>query len=512
MVVDDPYNRKAVLTPRRSGKTHCAGAYAVITALLNPGCQVVVVCLSKITAKQLYWNDIIEKFDETYGLRLRESNGLHVTSLTATSENGSKILFTGAETIKEAEKLRGGRYKLVIIDECKSFNADVFEELVDEIVVPALADSAGTLCLIGTPGAILGGPFYQATYENYRTKEGWPVSRDYYHPEEYWDSDEVAPEWSYHHWHSKANVKAPGIWDEATLTKKQKRWSDDNPKWVREYLGKWVSTRDAMVFAYSTICETDGGAYSARCTYHPDEVSPYGLPEDDTWRFIVGIDLGFEDDFALVVAAYSEHQDCLYLVEDFKAPHMVISEVAACIQRYVDKYGDIEAMVADTGGSAKQIVESLNQMYGFNFEKAEKRDKPDYIELMNSDLFDGKIKIPPECNVAEEWRRMQWKLGNKTKSHLARYGRLEVDRRYPDHASDAFMYLWRASLHHFSREAPAKAPEPNTPVWFDLQDQQDAEKATKKRDAPTEWVEEYLPEADKYDPEAEIWTNIDWIH
>ena len=30
----------------------------------------------------------------------------------------------------------------------------------------------------------------------------------------------------------------------------------------------------------------------------------HGLPEGHDWRFICGMDLGFEDDFAIVVAAY----------------------------------------------------------------------------------------------------------------------------------------------------------------------------------------------------------------
>jgi hypothetical protein len=506
-VIDDPYEYKALLTPRRSGKTHTAIAYSIIECLRNPGAIVIIVTLTLKSAKKLYW-DAILGFSDKYGLNLRRPGGVHHTNAEARFENGSQLYLMGAETKSEIEKLRGGSYDLVIVDECKSFAEHIFQELIDDILSPACQDRGGTLFILGTPGNILAGPFYEATYPYAKKttvingkKIDYPVSRLYSNPGEFWenppldeDGDPFEPEWSRHTWTQKENTRTKNdLWKSSLRKKKSKKWADDNPTWLREHLGQWISMGDAMVYAYARIVTADKGLDATRCTYRRGTgagFNRHGLPDSEEWRYVLGMDLGYEDDLAIVVAAYSPNIDKMYIVHEFKQPHMIISEIATQIEHLQRVFEDkIEAMVVDTGAGGKQLVESMNAMYGTYLVRADKTAKTDYIELLNSDLYDAKLLVLPDGELAREWLNLQWDLSSKTKTELVRTGRLKEDPKCANHLSDAALYTWRFCLHHFSRDK-INAPVEGTEEYYDEMDYEDAVAAAQERNriaAQGEW-------------------------
>jgi len=509
-VICDPFRQKALITPRRSGKTFTVGSYVFHTALTKPGSVCAIVTLTLKSAKRLYWHDIVLNFSDTYGLNLRRRGGIHHTNLEVNLENGSRIFLVGAETRAEIEKLRGGAYDLVCIDECKSFHPAVFSELVNEVVLPAISDKLGSLLITGTPGNILSGPFYEATYENYLSADGYPISKTFGKPEGYWkDNPDLEPVWSRHTWTVKENISERGqnAWRDAMSIKKRNRWKSDNPIWQREWLGKWVATSDAMVYAYANLIEMDGGAYDARCTWKPKfdrDHNRWGLPSDKDWEYVLGLDLGFEDDLAIVVFAYNKFDGNLYHVYDFKQPHMTMSKVGQKLLELVDMFDDrIVAMVADTGAGGKMVIESLNEIEGLYLVPAEKNQKYDHIEWFNSDLYDGKIKILPDSELAHEMLMLQWDLGGSTKRDIARIGKLKEDRACPNHACDAALYTWRFALHHYSRERPWE-PTRGTDSWFDEWDRKEAEAAVRDRDSKnkrnSEWTDSKM--------EERLWTDL----
>jgi hypothetical protein len=492
-VMDDPFRFKSLLTPRRAGKTYTAIAYALNVCLRNPGAVVVIVTLTLKSAKRLYWNPILE-FSDKYGLNLRRPGGVHHTNAEARFENGSQLFLMGAETKSEIEKLRGGSYDLVIIDECKSFSGYIFRELVEEILIPACSDRQGTLLVIGTPGHTLQGPFYEATQEGWRDPDHDNiVSRSYMDPEGFWDSPDNIPQWSRHTWTQQENTSTPNLWSDSLNRKKAKRWADDNPIWLREYLGKWISMGDSMVYAYARVLEADKGQAQARCTYRRgtgEEYDRWGLRRDLEWRYVLGMDLGYEDDLAIVVVAYSPYLDTMFVVYEFKQSHMIMSEVARQIKHVQGLFDDkIEAMVVDTGAGGKLLVESLNAMYGTFLIRAEKNAKYDFIELLNSDIYDGKLKVLADSELAREWLNLQWDLREKTKKDLVRLGKLVEDRNCDNHLADACLYTWRFCLHHFSRDK-IEGPAPESKEWYDQQDMLDAIEAVQRRervDEVSEW-------------------------
>lgn len=489
--VTDPDRRKSLITPRRAGKTFSAISYALICALRNPGCRIPIITLTLRSAKRLYWDPFAD-FSRKYALNLEYKRADNTIQLP----NGSQIFLNGAETIKDIEKLRGGAYKLVLIDECKSFDLHIFEELVDDILRAATNDTHGTICIIGTPGSVLDGPFYEATCPNLKDEDGDLISRSFANPEPFWaENPDKHPKWSRHTWTVQQNIHCPHIWADFLEDKKREKWKDDNPTWMREALGMWVSQGDTMVYALNHLVANAGGPQDCEAVWKKAKGPGYnkwGLREDMEWRFILGMDMGFNDDFALVVVAYSPYEDVLYHVYDFRATHMIVPQIASLVKRVVEQFDDrIEAMVADTGNLAKMVVETLNTQYGFFIEAAEKSEKFDHIELINSDFHSGKIKILANSDLYGELMHLQWDLKKMDKNKAIRLGKLKEDPTQPNHLCDALLYTWRFSLHHFTREKPV-TPEPDTPEYYeDLEEKAYQEACERRRN---EQEEEYKPE------------------
>jgi hypothetical protein len=468
-VVEDPSDRKAVLCPRRSGKSWCAMSYAVDVAARQANARVLICLLVLKQAKGIYWASLRD-FLNRYGIEAKP----HLHELTYTLKNGSTIQLLGCESIQEVEKIRGQSFDLVIIDECKSFNPDVLRELIHDVIEPTLDDRCGTLMMIGTPGNTLSGPFYWATalyYEVELTDEDGlktkrPYSKCFAKPEQYWlDHPEDDLFWSRHSWTRQDNVFLPKLWAQALRKKRANQWGDDHPTWQREYLGAWVPATGSYVYRYGEVLLSAGG--KDRVQWKANGKGPHGLPEGHEWRFICGMDIGFEDDFAIVVAAYSLTDGCLYHVHDWKKNHQDYFQMAAEIGAVLQQFGPFDAMVADTGsGGAKTLIETLNRQFGYAIVAAEKREKFDYIEIMNGEFLSGRAKVLAGSSLDLELRTLQWLMEeDDDKSLLARTGKLKENPAQPNHLCDAWLYLWRFSHHHWAVDRPAADPAEYSAEW-----------------------------------------------
>jgi len=77
--------------------------------------------------------------------------------------NGSVVYVPGVDySEEEKQKLLGQKYKLVVIDEAASFSINL-NELVFGILKPAVTDYRGTICLMGMPGNLKKGLFFDLT-------------------------------------------------------------------------------------------------------------------------------------------------------------------------------------------------------------------------------------------------------------------------------------------------------------------------------------------------------------
>lgn len=446
----------------------------------RPGTRILVISLTLKSTRDNYWSSApggIFAQNERYGLGLR----FHHTDLSWLHENGSRGRLAGAETLGDIERIRGALAEadVAIVDECKSFSPELLNQLIRDVLLPGLMTRDGILVLGGTPGSIPVGTFYEATWPAARTNDNLPtcIPVDDYNAPAYRELSDGQKEalWRLHTWNIQDNTgteRTRRQWDRALLDKARAGWSDDHPAWRREYLGEWVTDATDLVYAYA-----GARASGTQVNWHPEKSkqNPSGLPLDlGPWRFVLGIDLGYVDDSAFVLCAYSEQTKELRHVYDYKSPGMTMDDFFDEVFSVIEKYGRPDAIVADTaGGGSKMLVETLNQRYGLGIEPAKKTEKQDHIELVNSDFLAGRIKIIPGSDLAHELEGLQWDLSRDSKLVLARTGRLREDPQCPNHLCDALLYLYRYSYHFWSEAPAARGPERGTAdYWAKLEREQ----------------------------------------
>lgn len=427
----------------------------LVCALLTPRAQILYTALTGGQATKNIW-PVLERLDEEF-----ELNGkFNRTKLIYELPNKSKIFLAGVQTYAEVEKLRGQWYNLVVVDEGKSYTDEILSYLMKEVAYYGTADKLGSVILGGTPGHVLGGYFFGVTpligpdtFAEVDPKYAQP-----YRPAWLPKTGRVSPHtWSFHHWSTERNIREPQIWLDFQARKEAHGISDSDPGYRREALGYWSQSDDLSVYRYN----------SERCGYNRYD-GQYGLPPGHDWKFIMGIDYGFHDDTAVVVAAWAPTHNSLFHVYDKSIPHLTVDAIEKLIVDTKAKYPRIEAMIADTGGLGKTIAETLAHR-GHPFHTAEKREKYDHIELVNTDLQSGRVKILRDSTLATQMQMLQWEDETYKRE----------DKRTPNHACDAFLYLWRYAYHHFWRPEKA-APKKFTDEWFEAWDEQCAAAAAER--------------------------------
>lgn len=498
-LIDDDARYVGGVCPRRSGKTFAVTSKVLHFAEKNPGSRILIISLTLKSTVENYWSGSpggLWAQSAKYDLGLKFNTSSH----TWVHTNGSRGLLAGAETKADIEHLRGAAAEadIVVIDECKSFAPAHLLDLIENVVEPGLMTRNGQLIMIGTPGSLPLGPFYEATCLKARTgdqenpkatcvrwQERAKLLEDIAEGREVnpiYRGIDVEALYSLHHWTIEDNVAVPGQWKRALWIKARRGWTDDNPTWRREYLGEWVDDAADLVYSYAQArARAVAGGPSVNWVPNP----AFGItgldPSQGPWHLLLGLDLGFVDDSAMVLVAWSEQLKELRHVLDFKRPGLDSQAFTEIVLAIVDQYGLPEMIVADFGGSgAKMLTETLNQRFGLGIQPAEKRFKNDHIELLNGDFLAGRIKIIANTDLENELNALQWDLSNNAKHILARTGRLREDPSCANHLCDALLYIWRFAYHYFS--APfERGPAPGTQAWQDRQEEEAIERFIARR-------------------------------
>ena len=131
-------------------------------ALEPPYANQLYVTSTLKNAKRLIW-PTLKKLNTKYALG-GVPNETEAFMRFPNVENEPVIYLGGAKDKEEIEKIRGyeGGIKRAAIDEVQAIRASILTTLVDDIIEPSLFDYDGTLSLVGTPGPVLAGYFYEA--------------------------------------------------------------------------------------------------------------------------------------------------------------------------------------------------------------------------------------------------------------------------------------------------------------------------------------------------------------
>lgn len=106
---------------RGGGKSWSVRAKALLMCLRYAGIR---ICIVRKTYPDLYKNHIEELCDMCFGMA--RYNGQH---RTLTFQNGSKIVFSYCQTVKDLEKFQGIAYDVMFIDEATQFTEEMYSRM-----------------------------------------------------------------------------------------------------------------------------------------------------------------------------------------------------------------------------------------------------------------------------------------------------------------------------------------------------------------------------------------------
>jgi len=341
--VVDPSTRKTALCTRRAGKSEAAGRILGIAAQAKPGEIALYISLTRDSAKRIMW-PVLSRLNRENGLGWEMAE----SSLSIKTPEGSTILLVGADAINFMDRLRGAKYSVVVIDEGQSFGSHL-QTLVEDVLEPACLDLQATIYILGTPGPIPNGFFYDAT----NGKHGYSV----------------------HKWSVLDNPFMPHAKGFIEQMLKARGWTTNNPTFRREWLGEWVIDLDALVYRF----RRERNIYSE-------------IPSGVTISRVLGIDYGWNDKTAFGIVSYSDELPDIWIEHSESHAEMIPSDIAIRIQRLVSLYHP-SIIVADTGGLGKSITEEMIRRYGIPIKAAQKTEKMTNIHLMNGDFIDGHLKV-----------------------------------------------------------------------------------------------------------------------
>lgn len=394
----------------RAGKTVTCAADLIDTALEKPGITCLYVTLARSTAKRIIWPDL-HKINHEFSL-----GGIpNEADLSFKFPNGSFIYCFGASNSNEIEKFRGlSKVALVYVDEAQSFRSHL-QELVEDILIKRLYDTNGRLRLIGTPGPLPSGYFFDAAH---------------------------SPEWSHHGWTLHKNpwlVKSSGLTAEELIEQdcRRKGVTIDHPSIQRECFGRWVLDSNSLLLEYKA------------------ERNHYDSLPAGAYTYILGMDFGFEDADAFSVLAWHESSPNTYLVEELIAEKQTYEQMAENFDRLYRKY-KFSKIVADPGGGGKKLIESLKQRYPIPFNIADKQGKIANYGLLNNALRTSRFfarkdsRFAADCNLLERDRDHSTPDRTVVKGH--------------SDAVDAALYAFRESP-AYSYIEPVRSPQRGTPEY-----------------------------------------------
>ena len=380
---------------RRMAKTDSMCRKLLKTGFERTRVPLLYISLTRDQARRIFWDGCLKPMIDRLGLsdRIR----LNEQRMEARFPNGSILYILGMDDDEtQMNKLLGGKYAGVVIDEAGSFRVNL-ERMYREKVRPALVDLKGWFVIGGTPEDFTSGFFYQLTRDdNIPRLSGWEI----------WE------------WTAFDNPFVAVNWAEEIEDLKR-----DNPEVIhtpwfkRMYLGQWVIDN-------SKLC------------YKPTQSNFLAVLPRGTYFYGLGIDLGYEDATTFSVLALKEGERKAFVIHQQKESKMIIHDVAEKIFE-LQKLFFFMNIVID--GANKQAVEELKQYFEIPLEAADKAGKAQAIELLNSSMIMKEFFIVGRGTFLElEWNELIWDERKKPKK--------EEHPGCENHMSDATLYIWRAMM------------------------------------------------------------------
>ena len=412
----DPAKYSTAVCSVRAGKTTACAADLINTANQMPGTIECYITLARSSAERIIWPEL-KRINREYGFNAFPNEA----KLSLTFANGSIIYLMGGNDEAEIEKIRGlSNVALVYIDEAQAFRSHI-HGLVEDIVAKRLYDTNGRCRLIGSPGPLLTGYFYDASQ---------------------------SPEWSHHHWTMHVNpwlLKKSGKTPEELIAQDcaRKGVDLDDPAIQRECFGRWKLDPNSLLLNFNP------------------EINHYEELPVGNYSYILGIDLGVKDSDSLNLLAFSDNSPVTYLVEEIVTPNQLTDDLAKQINSLIKKYNPRD-IVADTGGLGLKIVEDLKDRYGLMIAAADKRDKMANYKFLNNALRTGMFKAKKTSRFAQDCNILERDDDRSTPDRMVIKGHSDT--------VDGTLYAFKLSP-AYNYVPPIEKPKAGTPEYLKAQEE-----------------------------------------
>jgi hypothetical protein len=441
------------LAGRGSGKSHGHARKFHRRSHNHPMRSSVFVTLSAERSRDILV-PALEQLSHKYHLGLREYRKANAMIWP----NGYRVLMRGCKDRVECNKRRGTPWVEAGWDECDSIASGLLEYDIHECVEPRLVDFNGSWSATGTPGAVPKGYWHAlstgGTEFPYRVVE--------------WDARENPHMPSVLEYFLKALKKMGGVaprekWPVGITTVEQiladpKHWHLLPARFVREYLGKWVLDLDALVYRILPKNNFSGAI-------------PFAIT-----RTTIGVDLGGAeskgpneklDRTAIAVCQSCDNLPTLWVPEAYALRDVTVDGLARHLLELLERYPD--ATVELDNASAGQIILSTFAKMGIPVQKAEKGPKLRRIQLVQSALSTGhmRLHLTKTIDARHEAVALVWDE-SRTKHH----------ERCADDVWDAILM---AAQPHFGdaevEEQPKHKPKPGSKAARDAEEAAELEEA-----------------------------------
>ena len=415
--VEDINRFVAAQCSRRSGKTNGLAIRFFRTMEKYPRSQCLYLSLTQDSARSIMW-PVLQELNDIHklGCTFVESK------LTMTHPNGATLRLMGADLSNFIKRLKGRKYPGVAIDEAQDFGRHL-ESLIDDVLAPSIADyKDGWIAVVGTPGPVPNGLFFEITQEN---KYGF----------------------SLHKWTLLDNPYMPNPHAFLASERARHEWTETNPTYLREYKNNWVLDATSLWIQYSAA------------TNHYQSL-PDITPKKYTYA--LGIDIGFKDADALAVIAWSDTSPTTYLVEEVITRKQGLTELVEQIQALQKKY-DLAKLVIDEGGLGKKLAEEMRRRHAIPVHPADKARKQENVEFFNDALRRGTFKAKSASQFAQDSYLVQidWDKSSPNKIVIKKHPHSDI--------IDAVLYIFKESP-AYTYQQPVEAPKWGTTDWAKQQE------------------------------------------
>lgn len=400
---------KTGLCTRRAGKSYGGGIYLFKEAWENPGVTCLYIAKTRDSAQNIMWKDVLKVIDADLGLGAKFNDA----RLRVTLPNGSEILLVGTDSgPDEMEKLRGQKFKLVIIDEGSTYRINV-HQLVYKILKAALWDHMGTLAMIGTPTDFVESFFAKCTVGE-------------------------IPGWSNHFWKAEDNHHVVEQYRADIAELKARDPNVEKKAWFRqEYGGEWVVSEEARIFHFE------------------DEAIEFTEELPKYMRYVLGIHVTDKKKTAFTVVGYSSKLREALIVESTEIMTADINRIVKRLLKYEKQYGEFENV--NMSGVTKRLVEELSSRFSVSVPEDIEKDIEAIVRLYQTELLQNNIKVlPGNADIVKEWKT----IVKDDKSSKV----LQFHPSCSSHRTIAALFAW-FNCYNYTYEPESVREDPNDEYW-----------------------------------------------